>query len=98
MTIEYEARRLADPDVPDEWAGRLPVPATAPHDASMHERIAPINGVLIHGRLSSARHADRPLVWLAAPNPRAAAGPPPGGERTFHGRYGSPTVAGLRGL
>lgn len=94
---EFEARRLADPDVPDEWAGRLYVLATAPYDAAMHERVASIDGVLIHGRLSGAESPDRLLLWLDAPNPKAAFGLLPEGEWTFHGWYGSPTVAELPG-
>jgi uncharacterized protein YciI len=92
---EYEARRLADPDIPDEWAGRLYVLATTAFDADLHEEVRALEGVLIAGRLQDAGTTDRLLLWLDAPNPALAARLLPEGDWTFHGWYGSPTLEDL---
>lgn len=95
---EDERRRLADPDVPDEWVGRMYVMASAPYDRALAERVAHAPGVLIAGTLANARGQRRVFLWLDAPNPQLAARTLPEADWTFHGWYGSPTVAQLPGL
>ena len=95
---EYEASRLADPDVPDEWVGRLYVLATAPYDERLHEDMATAEGVLIHARLRGADGSDRLLLWLDATNAQLARRLLPEGAWTLHGWYGSPTIAELSAL
>ncbi|NRA56505.1 MAG: hypothetical protein HRU13_00045, partial [Phycisphaerales bacterium] len=55
-------------------------------------------GVLVCARLLGADGSDRLLLWLDAANPRAAAALLPDGRWTYHGWYGSPTIAELAGL
>ncbi len=95
---EYEQRRLADPDVPDEWVGRLYVMATTPYSKPLHEQLDSATGVLVCARLLGADGSDRLLLWLDAASPRAAAALLPDGRWTYHGWYGSPTIAELAGL
>lgn len=93
---EDEIRRLADPDVPDEWSGRPYVLATAPFDTALYQRARAAVGVLIAGRLQGAGNegGDRVLVWLNAEDVEAAKGLLPEAERwTLHGWYGSRMVA-----
>ncbi len=95
---EYEQRRLADPDVPDEWAGRLYVMASTTFAESLHEQLGSTEGVLIRATLSGVDGSQRILVWLDATSPQLAAQMLPEGDWTYHGWYGSPTVAELVGL
>tara|TARA_R110000782_G_scaffold57258_25_gene119820 strand:+ start:20739 stop:21437 length:699 start_codon:yes stop_codon:yes gene_type:complete len=95
---EDEARRLADPEVPDEWSGRSYVLATAPFDEALYEEAQSAEGVLIAGRLHGAGEegGDQVLVWLDAEGVEAAKGLLPEAERwTLHGWYGSGAVAGM---
>lgn len=60
---EDEARRLADPDIPDEWSGRRYVLATARFDAGLYERAKAADGVLIAGRLHGAGPGAGTRCW-----------------------------------
>lgn len=93
---EDEARRLADPDVPDEWEGRRYMLATAPFDAGLLTKAAAAEGVLIAGRLhgSGSEGGDEILLWLDAEvEPPARGMLPEAGVWTLHGWYGSKMVA-----
>ena len=93
---EDEARRLADPDVPDEWQGRMYLLATAAFDAGLYEQAKAAKGVLIAGRLhgSGSEGGDEILLWLDAEGVEAAkALLPEAGRWTLHGWYGSKMVA-----
>ena len=101
---EDEARRLADPDVPDEWQGRGYIVATAPvSETPGFERG---NGVLIEGTLvgdesnTMTSTVDTRLVVLDAETPEAA-GALLGADAekwTLHGWYSSTMVAELPGV
>lgn len=100
LEAEYEQRRFGDPDVPDEWVGRMYVLASAPYDPTLHEQVRRADGVLLAGRLTSERGDDRLLLWLDAPNAqlgRALLPAPAQGDWTMHGWYGSPTIGELPG-
>lgn len=92
---EDQQRRLEDPDVPDEWTGRMYIIASAPYSKQLHERVAGANGVLITARLTNEQGVDNVLLWLDAPNPQLARELLPDAQWTMHGWYGSPTVAQL---
>lgn len=97
---EDEARRLADPDVPDEWEGRRYLLATAPYSEELHKRAANAAGVLIAGRLhaSGADGGDQVLAWLdALVQPQAEKILPTPDAWTLHGWYGSKMVAEMGG-
>jgi uncharacterized protein YciI len=94
---EYEQRRLADPEIPDEWSGRMFVLASAPYAKALHERVRTADGVLVAGRLTNHDGVDRLLLWLDAPNAQLARPMLPEADWTLHGWYGSPTVAELPG-
>lgn len=92
---EDEARRLADPDVPDEWQGRAYVLATHPWSKKMARRVEGRSGVLIAARLygHGADGGDEVLVWLDAETPEAAREILPDADAwTLHGWYGSKMV------
>jgi|GEM_PF-1423621 len=95
---EYEQRRLDDPDVPDEWTGRMYVMASAPYSKELQERLSEADGVLIRGRLTNEQGVDQVFLWLDAPNAQLARDLLPDAEWTMHGWFGSPTVAELAGL
>lgn len=94
---EDEARRLADPDVPDEWQGRRYTLATAPYSDGLFAATTAAGGVLIAGRLhgSGPDGGDELLIWLDAENVESGEGLLPEGRWTLHGWYGSKMVAGL---
>ncbi len=98
LELEYEDRRLADPEVPDEWVGRMYVMASAPYTKSLHEQVRTAEGVLVTGRLTNDDGVDNVFVWLDAPNAQLALPMLPQADWTLHGWYGSPTVAELPGL
>ena len=100
-----EQRRLADPEVPDEWAGRRYVLATRPWEEAHAAWAADAPGVPVSGRLHGAGEPDEGtgergdllLVWLDAEDTNAAAallGQTDGW--TLHGWYGSKVVQELR--
>ncbi len=95
---EFEQRRLADPEVPDEWFGRMYVMASAPYDEDLAQTLPGAEGVLIAGTLTNPRGQQRVFAWLDAPNAPLAAGLLPEADWTFHGWYGSPTLELLPGL
>lgn len=97
---EDEARRLADPDVPDEWSGRLYVLATAPFSDGLIEAAREAEGVLISGRLHGAGEGggDLVLVWVDAEGVEGVEVVlPEAAQWTLHGWYGSRIVAELDG-
>ena len=94
----YEQRRLADPEIPDEWQGRAYILASAKYDDALHESVRNVEGVLVSGRLTNARGGDRLLLWLDAENADAGRQFLPEAEWTMHGWYVSPTLAELPGI
>jgi uncharacterized protein YciI len=94
---EDEARRLADPAVPDEWQGRRYVLATAPYSDVLLAAARKAEGVLIAGRLHGAGEGggDQVLVWVDAEQVKAAEGVLPEGDWGVWGWYGSGMVAGM---
>lgn len=94
---EDEARRLADPAVPDEWQGRRYVLATAPYSDALLAAARKAEGVLIAGRLhgAGAEGGDLVLVWVDAEQVEAAEGMLPEGDWGVWGWYGSGMVAGV---
>ncbi|MCL4221629.1 MAG: hypothetical protein KJZ65_09680 [Phycisphaerales bacterium] len=96
---EDEARRLADPDVPDEWQGRRYVLATHPWSKKMARRVNGRSGVLIAARLygHGADGRDEVLAWLDAETPDAARAMLPDADAwTLHGWYGSKMLSRMR--
>lgn len=95
---EDEAKRLADPDIPDEWQGRMYFLATAPFDAGLLARAHGHAGVLIAGRLhgSGADGGDEILLWLDADTEDGAKARLSDPDLwTLHGWYGSKMVGKL---
>ncbi|MEA5611804.1 YciI family protein [Nodularia spumigena] len=94
---EDEARRLADPAVPDEWQGRRYVLATAPYSDALLAAARKAEGVLIAGRLHGAGDGGghQVLVWVDAEGVEAADGMLPEGDWGVWGWYGSGMVAGM---
>lgn len=95
---EDEQRRLDDPDVPDEWAGRMYIMASAPYSKDLYKQVDGAEGVLITARLTNDKGVNRVFLWLDAPDAQLARDLLPDAEWTMHGWYGSPTVAELPGL
>lgn len=101
---EDEARRLADPDVPDEWQGRGYIIATAPvSETPGFERGAGvlIGGVLVGGSSNTMTSTvDTRLVVLDATTADAARAllGEPADAWTLHGWYSSAMVAELPGV
>lgn len=96
---EYEERRLSDPEIPDEWAGRMYVLGSAPYSRELLGRVRGAEGVLIAGTLANTRGQERVFVWLDATNEQLAATLLPDDIWwTLHGWYGSPTLERLPGL
>jgi uncharacterized protein YciI len=94
-----EARRLADPDVPDEWSGRSYLLATRPMSDEMAQKVRESPGVLLSGRLhgTAEGQADELIVWLDAQDAEAARKLlPDAAGWTLHGWYGSRMVEQMR--
>ncbi len=90
-----EARRLADPDLPDEWQGRSYVLATHPWSASLRDRAANAEGVIFSARLHATGEdgADQIIAWLDATTLDAARAILPEAESwTLHGWYGTKVI------
>ncbi|MFK7884461.1 MAG: hypothetical protein AB8F26_09810 [Phycisphaerales bacterium] len=97
---EEEAQRLSDPDIPDEWEGRMYMMATAPYTEERHKVCANTDGVLIAGRLHKAAKdgGDLVLVWLDVQKKSETAEILPTPDAwTIHGWYGSKMVAEMGG-
>lgn len=92
---EDEARRLADPTIPDEWQGRRYVLATAPYSDARLAAARNADRVLIAGRLhgTGADGGDEVLVWVDAGVVDEAEGVLPEDDWVWHGWYGSQMVA-----
>ncbi|MEQ8943280.1 MAG: YciI family protein [Phycisphaerales bacterium] len=95
---EFEQRRLDDPDVPDEWFGRMYVMASADFDDDLYEQVRSAEGILIAGTLTNPRGQERVFAWVDAPNAVLASALLPEADWTMHGWYGSPTLEELPGL
>lgn len=95
---EDEARRLADPDVPDEWEGRSYVLATHPWDVRTFWRVRGRRGVICDAVLKGhgPRGGDELIVWTDASSPEEARRILPDPDAwTLHGWYGSKMVEKL---
>jgi len=93
---EDEAKRLADPDLPDEWSGRMYYLATAPYDEMRLKVASNTDDVLIAGHLhgSAPDGSDQVLLWLdVETEARAKEILPTPDAWTLHGWYGSKMVA-----
>ncbi len=92
---EDEARRLADPNIPDEWQGRRYVLATAPYSDGLLAAARNADRVLIAGRLhgTGADGGDQVLAWVDAEVVEGTEGVLPEGDWVWHGWYGSKMVA-----
>jgi len=94
---EYEARRLADPDIPDEWAGRMFVLAIGPEDAKFEQTDAVLIDATMD-RIDDDSDEVRQLLWLDALNVEQAKSSFKAADLdawSFYGWYGSPCVAEL---
>jgi uncharacterized protein YciI len=94
---EYEQRRLEDPEIPDEWVGRMFVLTIGPDDAAFEDTDAVLIDATM-ARIDDDSDEVRQLLWLDAINVEEArskfkAADPE--EWSFYGWYGSPCVAEL---
>lgn len=99
---EYEQRRLDDPEIPDEWVGRMFVLAVGPHDAGFtHDDAVLIDASM--DRIDDATDDDAPnqLLWLDASDVEEAQSKFKAEDIdawSFYGWYGSPCVAELKDI
>ena len=96
---EYEQRRLADPEIPDEWAGRMFVLAIGPADAVFEQSDAVLIDATMD-RIDDDSDEVRQLLWLDAMNVEQARTKFKAADLddwSFYGWYGSPCVAELPG-
>tara|TARA_E500000318_G_scaffold1676_8_gene2320 strand:- start:15430 stop:16125 length:696 start_codon:yes stop_codon:yes gene_type:complete len=97
---EYEQRRLDDPDIPDEWVGRMFVLAIGPGD----EEFEHTDAVLIDAtmdRVDDNKDEVRQLLWLDASDVEEARSKLKAEHLdawSFYGWYGSPCVAELKDI
>jgi uncharacterized protein YciI len=99
---EYEQRRLDDPEIPDDWVGRMFILAVGPGDATFINNDA----VLIDATMdrvddASDDTAPNQLLWLDATSVDEAQSrfkPDDLSAWSFYGWYGSPCVAELRDI
>ncbi len=90
-----EARRLADPDIPDEWQGRAYVLATHPWSERLEDRAEDAEGVIFAARLDGTADngGDEIIAWLDVTTPDAARAILPDAESwTLHGWYGTTVI------
>lgn len=95
MERDAEAARLADPDVPDEWVGRMFVLAVGDADAEVPESDAVLISAVMVG---DDDETTKQLLFIDAPNAEIAAALPGFGAGSgwqFYGWYGSGEVANL---
>lgn len=94
---EDERRRLADPDIPDEWVGRSYILALGPAEA----RFELTDAVLIDAtmeRIGTEHDAPRQLLWLDATSiedAKARFKAADLDEWSLYGWYGTPVIAQL---
>ena len=99
---EYEQRRLDDPEIPDEWVGRMFILAVGPHDAGFtHDDAVLIDASM--DRIDDASDDDAPnqLLWIDATNvedAKSTFNADDINDWSFYGWYGSPCVAELKDL
>ncbi len=94
---EYEQRRLDDPEIPDEWVGRMFILAIGPANAGFeHTDAVLINATM--ERIDDDSDAIRHLLWIDATTVDEAKSKLHADELdqwSFYGWYGSPCVAEL---
>lgn len=94
------ARRLADPEVPDEWQGRGYLLATHPWSKSMAKMVHRRHGAFITARLYGHGRdgGDEILLWLDAQTTEAARSILPDPDAwTLYGWYGSKMIEKMGG-
>lgn len=94
---EYEKRRLEDPEIPDEWVGRMFVLAIGPDDAAFEHTDAVLIDATMD-RIDDDSDEVRQLLWLDATNVEQAKSRFKAADLdawSFYGWYGSPCVAEL---
>lgn len=102
---EDENRRLADPDIPDEWQGRAYIIATAPSDEC--QAPGPKDSIIIHAQIEGTQGGrfgeDQHFLVLDATTPAQArevlerSGSDPD-TWTLHGWYSTTVLTRLPGL
>ncbi|MEX0877138.1 MAG: YciI family protein [Phycisphaerales bacterium] len=98
---EAEARRLADPEIPDEWVGRAYVLAMGPVNAGFTDSDAVLVASTITPVDAESDAGPRRLLWLDAVSVEEAKnkfGADDLDAWSFYGWYGSGTVAELGGV
>ncbi|HCT45755.1 MAG TPA: hypothetical protein DF699_11135, partial [Phycisphaerales bacterium] len=95
---EYEQRRLDDPEIPDEWVGRMFILAIGPGDAEFeHTDTVLIDATM--DRVDDDADTPRQLLWLDASSVDEAKLGFKADDLdawSFYGWYGSPCVAELK--
>ncbi len=94
---EYEQRRLDDPEIPDEWVGRMFMLAIGPTDAKFeHTQSILIDATM--DRVDDDTHKPHQLLWIDATSvdeARAKLKADDPDVWSIYGWYGSPCVAQL---
>lgn len=97
---EYEQRRLDDPEIPDEWVGRMYTLAIGPHEAKFtRDDTVLIDATMDRIDDESDDDAPRQLIWLDAESVDDAKSKFKADDLnawSFYGWYGTPCVAELR--
>jgi uncharacterized protein YciI len=94
---EYEQRRMDDPEIPDEWVGRMFTLAIGPGDAGFEHTDAVLIDATMD-RIDDDTDAPRQLLWIDAVNVDEAKEKFRAADLdqwSFYGWYGSPCVAQL---
>lgn len=102
LEMEYEQRRLDDPEIPDEWVGRMFILAIGPGDAAFINDDAVLIDATMD-RIDDDSDDDTPkqLLWLDAATVDQAKSRFKAsdlGDWSFFGWYGSPCVAELKDI
>jgi uncharacterized protein YciI len=96
----YTNRRLSDPEIPDEWVGRMYTLAIGPHGAKFtHDDTVLIDATMDRIDDDSDDDAPRQLIWLDAESVGDAKSKFKADDLdawSFYGWYGTPCVAELR--
>lgn len=99
---EYEQRRLDDPEIPDEWVGRMFILAVGPHDAGFtHTDAVLIDATMDRIDDKSDDDAPNQLLWIDAEDVENAKSEFQADDLeqwSFYGWYGTPCVAELKDL
>jgi len=94
---EYEQRRLDDPEIPDEWVGRMFILAVGPDDAKFEHTDAVLIDAMMD-RVDEDSDQVRQLLWLDASDVEEAKAKFKADDPdswSFYGWYGSPCIAEL---